>query len=152
MSDQTPRSSVLPPVATRISVLTQIPGIVLGWPLHPPVEALIAAAVLLLLSLSLNIAAATSFSRRGIGIVPFTEAPQLAQGGVFRFTRNPMYLGLVFFSGAIWLGTGIWYNFFAPLLLAVWLHHFYILREEAFLRLRFGETYEDYCRRVPRWL
>jgi len=152
MSDQAHRTSILPPSATRISVLSQVPGILFDWPLHPPGEALIAAAVLFLLSILLNIAAATSFSRRRIGIVPFTEAPQLAQSGVFRFTRNPMYLGLVFFSAAIWVGTGVWYNFFAPVLLAVWLHLFYVLREEAFLRLRFGEAYEDYCRRVPRWL
>lgn len=152
MSNQIRRPGMLPPMATRVSLLAQAPGIVLSWPLHPRIEALVAATAMFVLAILLNIAAATSFSRRGIGIVPFTEAPELAQGGVFRLTRNPMYLGLVLFSASLWLGTGVWYNFFAPLLLAVWLHLFYVLREEAFLRERFGNTYRDYCRRVPRWL
>lgn len=146
------RPGILPPMATRVSLLAQAPGIVLSWPLHPPVEALVAAATLFVLAILFNIAAATSFSRRGIGIVPFTDAPQLAQGGVFRLTRNPMYLGLVFLSAALWLGTSVWYNFFAPLLLAVWLQLFFILQEEEFLRERFGDVYRAYCGRVPRWL
>ena len=115
-------------------------------------EAIIVAAALVVLALILNLAAASQFSRRRIGIVPFSDTPELALKGPFRFTRNPMYLGLVAFSAALSFGTAVWFNLFAPALLAVWLDVAYIRREEAFLRARFGNAFDTYTRRVPRWL
>lgn len=152
MSDKRRPRGLLPPGALRLSLLAQIPGIVVSWPLHPPIEAMIVAGVLVLLALLLNLAAAQQFSRRGIGIVPFSESPELALKGPFRLTRNPMYVGLVAFSAALSVGTGVWFNLVAPALLAFWLHVFYVLPEERFLRERFGEAFDVYARRVPRWL
>ena len=79
-------------------------------------------------------------------------ASALVTGGVLRFTRNPMYLGmaLVLAAWALWLG-----NAAAALLVAgfvAYISRFQIVPEERALRARFGEAFEDYARLVRRWI
>ena len=84
---------------------------------------------------------------RGFGEVP----DRLLQGGPFRFTRNPMYLGhLIFMLG---LALSLWSWLGAAIFLAnvVWFHR-RVLKDEALLRARFGTEHEEYCRRVKRWV
>ena len=96
---------------------------------------------------------AWDFAVKGLGTPAPIDAPRLlVVKGLYRFTRNPMYLGV---SGMI-LGQAIYYGSFSIVvyLLAILLVfnlfvHFY---EEPTLRRLFGEQYDDYCRRVPRWL
>ena len=80
------------------------------------------------------------------------RASALVQGGVYRFTRNPMYLGmaLVLLGWAVWLGNAA---ALAGPPLAVWLlTALQIQPEERILRQRFGAHYERYAARVRRWL
>lgn len=72
--------------------------------------------------------------------------------GVYRWTRNPMYLGftLVLLGFAIWLGKAS-----ALLLVPVYmayLQHFQIRPEESALQQRFGASFERYCQQVRRWI
>ena len=76
----------------------------------------------------------------------------LVQEGPYRFSRNPLYLALVsVLSGfaialdSVWVGIGV------PLLI-LGLDRLVIIREEGFLRMRFGPEYERYRMRVRRWL
>lgn len=77
---------------------------------------------------------------------------QLVTQGLYRYTRNPMYVGLlVMLAGwALYLGK------LSPLLLLpvfVWIiERQQILPEEAVLQAKFGQAYRDYQQRVPRWL
>lgn len=77
---------------------------------------------------------------------------QLVTTGLYRYTRNPMYLGLLF----ILLGWAIYLGVLSPFLLLpafVWLiTYMQILPEEAILRSKFGQVYTDYQQRVARWL
>ncbi len=76
---------------------------------------------------------------------------ELVTTGPYRFTRNPMYLGhLIFLSG---LGL-VSRSPAALLLLAFHVPWFQrrVRRDEERLSARFGAAYEEYCRRVPRWL
>ena len=72
--------------------------------------------------------------------------------GPFRFTRNPMYLALVFLH----LGLALLFRLLWPILLlpfAIWLLQVRIISgEERQLRLRFGDDYALYCRHVRRWI
>ena len=73
-------------------------------------------------------------------------------GGVFRLTRNPMYLGmaLILAAWALWLG-----NAGGALLLAgfvAFIGRFQIAPEERALRAHFGEEFDAYARRVRRWI
>ena len=76
----------------------------------------------------------------------------LVTSGLYRYTRNPMYLGLL----VILLGWAIYLGALTPFLLLpafVWvITHMQILPEEAMLQVKFGKTYSDYQQRVPRWL
>lgn len=95
-----------------------------------------------------------SFLRARTTVNPTTPsaASALVVSGIFRFTRNPMYLGfLCFLLGEIaWLGSP------AALLTApafvIYLYHFQILPEESALYARFGTDFANYVARVPRWL
>ena len=80
------------------------------------------------------------------------RASRLAQDGVYRHTRNPMYLGMAL----VLLGWGCWLAhplalLCVPLAMA-YLQRFQIRPEERLLHSRFGEAYARYCRRVRRWL
>lgn len=76
----------------------------------------------------------------------------LVTGGIYRLTRNPMYIGLnlLLAAWAVWLGS-LWAALMLPLGMA-YLTRFQIQPEEAILREKFGSAYVDYCRRVRRWL
>jgi protein-S-isoprenylcysteine O-methyltransferase Ste14 len=77
---------------------------------------------------------------------------KLVTSGPYRFTRNPMYLGLVISALGLALWAGAWPMFIAPVAIfatANWVH---IPFEEAKMRRQFGGTYEDYVARVRRWI
>ena len=95
---------------------------------------------------------AGAFSRAGTPVIPFHPSTALVETGFYRFTRNPMYLGmvLVLVGVAILSGTlGAWLP--VPVFIAV-IHYRFILGEERFLTSIFGEDYERYRTRVRRWL
>ena len=76
---------------------------------------------------------------------------KLVTSGMFALSRNPIYVSfLLFFSGMFLLYPNI------PLICALVFFalavHRQILREEAFLKVHYGKAYEDYCRRVRRYL
>ncbi|WP_296653405.1 isoprenylcysteine carboxylmethyltransferase family protein [Paraburkholderia sp.] len=80
------------------------------------------------------------------------KASHLVTDGVFRFSRNPMYLGLTLFltGWAIWLGTASpW--FIVPLFV-IFITVAQIRPEEQALGQIFGEEYADYRRHVSRWI
>ncbi|AUN95993.1 methyltransferase family protein [Pseudazoarcus pumilus] len=76
----------------------------------------------------------------------------LVTRGVFAFSRNPIYLGdvLLLAAWALWLGSFA----AAPwvLLFVAWIDRVQIPAEEAALRVRFGDAFEAYRRRVRRWI
>ncbi|CAG0954459.1 protein-S-isoprenylcysteine O-methyltransferase [Myxococcaceae bacterium] len=92
------------------------------------------------------------FRKRETTIVPFRESSALLTEGPYRYTRNPIYLGmLVALAGvAMLLGTR------TPLLVIplffVLITNQFIVNEEAMLEERFGEAYDEYRRKVRRWI
>jgi len=92
------------------------------------------------------------FRREDTAIRPFAPATALVREGPYRFTRNPMYLGLVttLAGGAVALGSATCW--LLPLGFALMLHRRFVVREEAFLTRCFGDAYRDFCRDVRRWL
>ena len=83
---------------------------------------------------------------------PWQMPKALVHDGVFQWTRNPCYLGiLVALAGAALIFSLDWV---LVLILPTWiiLHVAAVLPEEAFLRQRFGHSYEVYAKRVPRYV
>jgi len=81
------------------------------------------------------------------------EEPRLVvQQGLYRYSRNPMYLSVV----AVILGEGVFFGSATVLLYGlaafVFFHLVVVLLEEPHLRRKGGDSYREYCRRTPRWL
>ena len=80
------------------------------------------------------------------------NASELVTTGIFKITRNPMYLGLAF----LLIGWGIWLSSFYALLCVFgfigYLTFFQIMPEERALTKLFGEEYIAYKAKVRRWL
>jgi protein-S-isoprenylcysteine O-methyltransferase Ste14 len=92
------------------------------------------------------------FKRADTGVVPFSKSTALVTGGIYRFTRNPMYLGmaLILAGGALKLGSlGAWIP--VPVFMAI-IQNQFIKNEEIFLTAIYGEEFKQYCQRVRRWI
>lgn len=92
------------------------------------------------------------FNRHGTTYEPFRPSAALVTDGPYRFTRNPMYLGMV----STLLGIAIGLGSLTPLLVvpvfAGWIEFGFIRPEERLLTDRFGDDYIAYLRRVRRWV
>lgn len=102
----------------------------------------------------IGIAGIVEFRRKGTTVHPLhpEKASAVVSGGIFRFTRNPMYLGLALLltGWAAWLG-----NVGSMLLLplfVIYMTRFQIVAEERALLKRFGEDFSAYRAGVRRWL
>jgi protein-S-isoprenylcysteine O-methyltransferase Ste14 len=96
---------------------------------------------------------AWAFTVRGLGTPSPTDPPRkLVVSGLYRFVRNPIYLGVlgVFFGYLLWHPSRA--LLVCPLILGLCSHLFVIFYEEPRLRKTFGSAYEDYCQSVRRWL
>jgi protein-S-isoprenylcysteine O-methyltransferase Ste14 len=94
-----------------------------------------------------------TFVVRGRGTpAPFDPPRQFVAVGPYRYVRNPMYLGgaLLLAGFALYNRSGAALIFCLPWLLLA--HVFVLLYEEPTLRSKFGATYENYGRTVPRWI
>lgn len=125
----------------------------LGAPPPAPTPWLLAASGLLMLAgLALLLAGLVIFLRRGARAEPWKGTDVFVAGGIYRFTRNPMYLGfLLAYAGlALLLRSPAAGLMLVPLFLIM--DRLVIPREESYLARRFGAEYESYRARVRRWL
>ena len=122
------------------------------WPGERPVAAVAVAWALAAAGLACMLWGAATFRRARTAIIPNQPASRLVFAGPYRFTRNPMYLGLsVLYLGlTLWLDT-VWALLLFPVVIAV-LRRAVIDREERYLEHAFGAEYGEYRRRVPRWI
>ena len=124
-----------------------------AWPL-PESLRLALAGLCLLAGLLLDGWSLWNFRRQRTTVNPLApgRASAVVQSGPYRFTRNPMYLGmgLVLVGWAVWLGNAA--ALLGLPLFVVLLDTLQIKPEERVLRQRFGEAYARYAARVRRWV
>lgn len=123
------------------------------WNISLPVWTPALGIGLIVLGGALALACNGLFTVRGRGTPAPFDAPRVFVAiGPYRYVRNPMYIGgMTLLAGLALLERSISILLFA----AGWLvlaHLFVILYEEPTLRRKFGRTYEDYLRTVPRWI
>jgi protein-S-isoprenylcysteine O-methyltransferase Ste14 len=115
---------------------------------------LLAASVLLLAAGLVGMASVRAFARHETTVNPLRpeRASRLVAAGIYRYSRNPMYLSLLLAlaAWAIWLGSWPAVLVVPAFLLAM--NRWQIQPEERALSALFGADYEAYCRRVRRWL
>ncbi len=117
----------------------------------PSLPARLLGAVLLVGGGALVKWGVNSMRRAGTNVRPDQPATTIVVDGPFRFTRNPLYLGLTgLYAGVALLVDALWpLVLLVPLLVIVkW---GVIHREERYLEAKFGETYRLYKARVRRW-
>ena len=94
-----------------------------------------------------------NFLAQGRGTpAPIDPPKELVATGFYRYVRNPMYVAIV----AIVMGHFLWFGYWNLLIYAVIVfiafHTFVTYYEEPTLRRKFGAAYEDYLKKVPRWI
>jgi len=148
---------IFPPVIAAAGILA---GLALQWAWPMPIgcpavwQPVIRCGGVLLIAawLTLAISAIVTFRRAGTTPNPTKPSTALAFGGPYRFTRNPMYLGLVLLV----VGVGLVVNSKWPVLMGVpvfvLLRNAVILKEERYLEAKFGAAYLEYKQRVRRWI
>jgi protein-S-isoprenylcysteine O-methyltransferase Ste14 len=148
-----------------------------GVPVHPPLfflSALLLGAVIddrayrfvifgddrwrwlgiavVLIGIALVATGRATMVKHGTNVNPTQPTTTVVETGPFRFTRNPLYVGLtVMYLGFSFL-LNTWWSLL--LLVPVWIvmHLFVVRREEAYLERKFGDAYLNYRRRVRRYL
>lgn len=121
-------------------------GLSTAWYAWPGLLLIISGASMLLWSIY-------AFARDGKGTLsPADPARRLVIRGLYRFVRNPMYVGVV----GVLLGEAVFFAskpLFGYALLVFLIFNLFIrVHEEPYLRREFGAAYEQYCREVGRWL
>ena len=91
-------------------------------------------------------------SKTTVNPVKFKKVNKLVTSGIYKYSRNPMYLGMIL----IIISTSIFYlNYFSvvtPFIFYFWINRFQIKREEIFLKEKFGEEYLSYMSKTRRWI
>lgn len=92
------------------------------------------------------------FRNSGQNPTPWSETPEIIVLGPYRFTRNPMYLMMVFVCiGFAIILSEAWILILTPVLVIA-LYQIAIKHEEAYLEVVFGDAYRDYKKMVRRWI
>jgi len=125
------------------------------WPIVTAGSSVLVALGIAVLAagIALDIVALRTFGRRGTTVLPALRPTSvIVASGPYRFTRNPMYVGLVLaYIGIALLANTVWQFLLLPAgVLAV--DRYVIRREERYLAAKFGEEYNAYRRHVRRWL
>jgi protein-S-isoprenylcysteine O-methyltransferase Ste14 len=93
------------------------------------------------------------FVRRGRGTPnPLDPPRELVVAGLYRYTRNPMYVGALIAIAGVALLSGSRVLLFYSAAFWLFTHLFVLLYEEPALRRTFGASYDRYHASVPRWL
>ena len=150
MAFMTRERGPLPPVILLACILLQI-----GLHIYAPVATVLAppwtwaGAALIVIGVSVIVSPALSFRRSETTV---KESSSLVVSGMYRITRNPMYLGMVTILLGIAVLTGSLTPFMVPVIFVPLLNRRVIRHEEAMLEEAFGDEYRDYRRRVRRWM
>jgi protein-S-isoprenylcysteine O-methyltransferase Ste14 len=143
--------------------LVYVAGFVVTWLLNQRMEFLIDGAgagppqsaiggVFLAAGLLLMFWSILTFWRARAAVMPVRPARQLVTWGPYRFTRNPMYVGLTFgYFGLALLVNWAWPIVLLPVVLIA-MNSAVIEREERYLTAAFPEAYAQYCQKTRRWL
>jgi len=123
-------------------------------PLYAFIEPPQAYAGLVAVLFGIMVSATSSglFKKAGTAVEPFSEARVLVTDGLYRLSRNPMYLGMfIMLLGFAFMMGRLGALLPLPLFVLI-IRQRFVIAEESFLEATFGQTYLDYKSRVRRWL
>ena len=112
-----------------------------------------AGIILFVIGIMITVSCIVSFAVKGRGTLsPLDPTKKLVISGLYRYSRNPMYVGVML----ILIGEAIFFQSSTLVTYLCWVfiafNIFIFVHEEPRLRKAFGSAYNDYCRKVRRWL
>ena len=142
-----------PPVLTLIHLaIAYVAKWAIPIPLVLPDVVRTGGLVLVAVGFLLAAAAFAGFRKAHTTVDPHGSVSQLVTSGIYRFTRNPIYLGFVLILAGFPLFSGtVWGVILAPVLILN-MNSLVIQHEEAYLEKKFSDEYTRYRSRVRRWL
>lgn len=146
---------VPPPVVAAIVALAMWLVAPFGpaWAAGPGLKTAV-VALLVVAGLAFDLMGLLAFRAAKTTVNPLApeKASALVTGGIYRITRNPMYVGMSLLLLAWAAHLSALLAFAGPFVFVLYITRFQIQPEERVLIKRFGEAYTDYAARVRRWL
>jgi protein-S-isoprenylcysteine O-methyltransferase Ste14 len=144
---------VLPPVWFFLSIILMI-GLHFWLPVRqlfsPPITYLGIGAILVGIGIALF--CTYLFRQKNTTIKPFLESSYLVREGLFHYSRNPIYLGMIITSIGVWIVLGSLTPVFVIPIFTWLIQEMFIKEEEKMLEEKFGEEYQEYKATVRRWV
>jgi protein-S-isoprenylcysteine O-methyltransferase Ste14 len=153
MPDYAGTRGPLPPVYFLASLF-----IAIGLHYRAPVAVIIsqpwnlAGIFVIVAGVGIVIHPALAFRTADTSIIPFRESSSLVREGMYRFSRNPMYLGMLTVLLGACAVLGSLSPFVVPFLFYLIIRHRFIRVEESMLEEKFGDEYLEFKRSVRRWI
>jgi protein-S-isoprenylcysteine O-methyltransferase Ste14 len=124
-----------------------------AWAATVYVRSLVLAIVLAIAGAGLGVWGERTFHVAGTEVMPVSATnKKVVTTGPFRFTRNPMYSGLILIALGIAVYVGTLPFFAVPVLVFLLCHFVFVPFEEAKMQRQHGDLYTDYIHRVRRWI
>jgi protein-S-isoprenylcysteine O-methyltransferase Ste14 len=153
---KSPKSAGIRIPAPTLTIIHVTMAILIGWmaPLPIPAPKFVTWLGLGLTALGfvLGVLSLIEFKRVRASSDPKKPTSVLVTSGVYRFTRNPIYLGFVLMLIGLPLTMGNYWGIILVLPLATFMKNMIIKHEEAYLEKEFKSQFAEYCSRVRRWL
>lgn len=141
-----------PIVALMFIVIAYFLGRFAPLPFSAPLALRYIGLALTFAGFLLGVAAFIEFRKVRTTLDPHGSVKQVVTSGIYRFTRNPIYLGFLLMVIGLPLNSGsYWGIVLAPFYVFV-MNRVIIQHEEAYLEKKFGKAYTSYTSRVRRWL
>jgi len=141
-----------PLVALMFIVIAYFLGRFAALPFSAPLILRYIGLVLTFFGFLLGIAAFFEFRKARTTLDPHGSVKHVVTSGIYRFTRNPIYLGFLFMVIGLPLNSGLYWGFVLAPFYIFMMNRLIIQREEAYLEQKFGKAYTSYTSRVRRWL
>ena len=142
--------------APTLTIIHITMAILLGWlaplPIPAPMFVQWIGLGLAALGFILGVLAVIEFRRVRATLDPKKPTKVLVTSGIYRFTRNPIYLGFVLMLIGLPLTMGTYWGLILAWPLVTFTNNLIIKPEEAYLKQEFKDQYTDYSSRVRRWL
>ncbi len=143
--------NVHPPVLALIFIGL---AFLLGWLIPLPLPTFVhwLGFGIILVGLVLGLGAFNEFRKAHTTLDPHGTVKALVRNGIYRFTRNPIYLGFLLMVIGFPLNSGSYAGLVVAPFFILSMNRLVIEKEEAYLEKKFGEAYTGYRSRVRRWL
>lgn len=141
-----------PVVALLFIVIAYILGRFIPLPWAAPIFVRNMGLFLTFLGFLLGIAAFLEFRKARTTLDPHGSSTQVVNSGIYRFTRNPIYLGFLLMVIGLPLNSGFYWGIVVAPFYVLAMNRLVIEREESYLEKKFKDQYPSYKSRVRRWL